>query len=255
MSLSIRHSIQWLETEPQESESTSTIVITSPLGKYVDIRKLKNIQNFSNQFDWFFAGYEIEHSSTIIEFNHEFLDSKLITHYLMHNGNTENFKIESDIGHFSDPIDENERNAGIRLETGKMINPLTNQLEKYQEKWITVDSTLGPQCKFIGNKLIDNNCIVLDTVSNIDIGRIILLNSWIQGIFWRKNIISNEIVDNVGVLRCFKDENLIEFGKFIDYLPHYEQLLKIGKNLNIYDTCMINNVEWKVVEKCGEFNI
>jgi hypothetical protein len=255
MSLSIRYSIHWPEYEQSESEPTSTVVLTSPAGRYVDIRKLINLtdQNSENLgFDWYFAGYEIELSSTKIEFNHDFFDSKYIDYFYSHGKSSTGFINSSDIGNFSNSTNEEEINKGIRIETGKMLNPKTNKIENYIEKWISCNPKID-KLQFIGDLKLNCKCIVLDTLNggisdnesqNNYIGRYILYGNWIQALIWDKN--ENQKINSIGILRTNINlkEPLISFGKQIEKFPVLENL----KDIRLSDTINCNRVLWKVVE-------
>lgn len=258
MSLSKRHSIHWPESETKESEPTDTLVITSSKGYFVDIRINKSQEN--NKFDWFFAGLEIEIDSTNFEFNHDFLDSKLI-------GNL-NYISNKDIGSFSNSLNLLEFQNGIRLENGVMLNSNTGKKEKYIEKWITCNPN-NRNLEFLGydNNLSNIKCIVLDTIfggamdnqnnNDISIGRLIIYGNWMQGIVWDKSIKKdandNDALNCVGILRAYinndfsitDDGLLISFGNRFELLP---ELHKIKKCSQIGDLVIQKNVTWVVKE-------
>lgn len=252
MSLSIRYAIFWPESETVENEPTSTVVLTSPSGLYVDIRKLKNTDD---KFDWFFAGKEIEINEKQIEFNHDFYDSCYVDYYFQNGFSSGGFSSSSDIGEFSDSTDLDEIVKGIRIERGSMVNPKTKKLESYVEKWITCNPSIS-QLEFIGNaKLTRINCIVLDTVDggisdnegNTDtiIGRYLMLGKWVQGLLWNKAITESK-ENSIGILRAVSDatEPIIKYGGQSAKFPGFDDL--IGLKLN--DIIKIRNVSWKVVE-------
>ncbi|KAJ2981333.1 hypothetical protein NUW58_g6717 [Xylaria curta] len=54
MSISIRDSIRWLPDAA--SEPTSTVVLTSPEHRFVDIRVIKDVEDPRTSLDWAFAG-------------------------------------------------------------------------------------------------------------------------------------------------------------------------------------------------------
>lgn len=256
MSLSIRHSIYWPESEPCESEPTSTVVTTTPSGKYIDIRKLKKSSTSGDdEFDWYFAGYEIERSGDVIEFNHEFLDSQYIDYYYSHGQSASGFQIGLDIGTFSTSNDAKERDAGIRIETGRMKNPKTDKIENYVEKWISCD----PNCTELKYAEDENcevsECVVLDTVKggivendgnkDVVIGRFIQLGKWIQGILWDKS--KGGKIESIGLLRMVENEELIRYGGQAGRFPDLRQLdgLKEGDVISAD-----GELKWKVVEVC-----
>lgn len=258
MSLSSRYSIHWPESQASESEPTTTLVVSSPKGLYVDIRPLKD----GSGFDWFFAGYEIPITPAKFEFNHEFYDSEYINHYFNHNFSSKGFKFGSDVGNFQNSKDPIESAKGIRVETGEMINSKTGKVEPYIEKWITCDSNKIPDLTYVGDGK-DNSfsrCLVLDTKfgsildnENVDdavVGRFIVLGKWVQALIWNKAIHSS-IEDSVGVIRYVEGSEstpMISFGGQINSLPKLSQLLD-NKDYKIGDTAItINNVSWIVKE-------
>lgn len=256
MSISRRHSIWWPNSEREESEPTSTLVLTSPSGLYVDVRVLKS-EGLDLTFDWYFAGFEIPHDESSIEFNHDFLDSNYITHYYSNNKSSA-FQINADVGHFKDSDDVNERNAGIRVETGEMENPKTHTVEPYVEKWITCD----PHClelKYLpaSDDLPTVKCIVIDTVhggvtdnenvSDVYIGRIIVYGDWTQGILWHKGGLPSVEKDNVGILRAFRGETIIGYGAQLENL-----IMAAEKTMEITGGTparfKVGGIEWMVKE-------
>ncbi|KAI0527875.1 hypothetical protein F5B22DRAFT_8362 [Xylaria bambusicola] len=120
MSISIRDSIRWLPNPA--SEPTSTIVLTSPEHRFVDVRILKDINNddLSGRLDWAFAG--ISSSETRNGVRHctwrHVVDGRTRT--------PEEVVDEGDIF----PQDD-----GRTLETGHMVNPDTGKMTDYEEIW------------------------------------------------------------------------------------------------------------------------
>ncbi|GMG20292.1 unnamed protein product [Ambrosiozyma monospora] len=102
MSASTRLSIHWPQSEglSPPSEKTSTLVLTSPEGRFVDVRPLLHhpgLKSSSSEtlitdypFEWAFAGHEIDHGQVEveidgeltkvakIEFDHKFFDDVFI---------------------------------------------------------------------------------------------------------------------------------------------------------------------------------
>ena len=251
MSISTRHSIWWPRSESRESEPTSTLVVTSPSGLYVDVRPLKGTEQ-QPAFDWYFAGFEIPHSESTIEFNHDFLDSHYISHY--HSGNPGKFKIETDIGQFADSEDHAERSAGIRIETGEMENPATGKIEPYVEKWITCDPH-REELSFKGESSSGEpaKCIVADTIqggttdnenaNDVRIGRIIILGGWIQGILWHKCEGSEQA--NVGIYRAFNGKSIISYGGEVQNL--IDAAVKVANEDD--KQFLVNGITWETKER------
>lgn len=260
MSLSTRYSIQWPESvNNEEQELTSTLVLTSPKGLFVDVRILKDTDTTDEvAFDWYFAGIEIEIPSKqnlMIEFDHKFLDSQYIDHHYAHNFTHDGFKMGSDVGTFFDAPDKTESAMGIRYETGEMCNPESGNVEPYIEKWISCNpnkSTL----EYIGKSDDNSNglkCIVLDTVDggidnnyhikNVSIGRLIILGGWIQGIFWEKGV--SDKIESLGIVRRFGEHKpLISYGGQVNKFPESKQLT----GLKVDDIVVVDTTKWVVKE-------
>ena len=90
MSVSTRLSIYWPESQVEKRpEETDTIVLTTPSGKYVDIRSYKSQVLLSDKslkkfpFEWAFAGNElpVKNHPSQVEFSHDFFDSSFILKY------------------------------------------------------------------------------------------------------------------------------------------------------------------------------
>lgn len=261
MSLSKRHSLFWTESEENECEPTSTLVITSPKGLYVDIRPFTEESQESTEenggFDWFFAGFELPipgSDGSRIEFNHEFFDSAYINYYYENGFSSKGFTIGTDLGEFSESKDPAEVKKGIRVETGKLHNPKTGKVEPYVEKWVSCDPEHTPDLEFIGNKKAKFRCIVLDTKdggigdneNNKDavIGRFIVLDKWAQGVLWNKSASSK--AKSLGVVRFFDESKpLISYGGQVEKFP---SLRSLKEGLTVHESVTVNGVIWIVKE-------
>lgn len=259
MSLSKRHSLFWTESEDNESEPTSTLVVSSPNGLYVDIRPFTQESEESTEenggFDWFFAGFEIPFAdSSKVEFNHEFFDSAYINHYYKNGFSGKGFTIGTDLGDFSDSKNPDEVKRGIRVETGVLCNPKTGNVEPYVEKWVTCNSEHTPELIFIGDYKSKLRCIVLDTKdggitdnelkTDAVIGRFIVLDKWVQGVIWDKSVTNK--TDSLGVVRfCDETHPLITYGGQIDKFP---KLLDLKRGLKVDDSVIVEGVKWIVKE-------
>ncbi|KAI0405355.1 hypothetical protein F4802DRAFT_597189 [Xylaria palmicola] len=124
MSISIRRSIRWLPDAA--SEPTSTIVLTSPERRFVDIRVLKAAPEQSTaSLDWAFAGIsfsEMRHGVRHAAWRHV-VDSRTPTP-----------------GAVVDEGDIFPQHDGTTLETGRMVNPATGDLTEYEEVWTDLEA-------------------------------------------------------------------------------------------------------------------
>lgn len=273
MSLSTRHSITWETTA--EDEPTSTLVITSPLGKYVDIRSLLPISN--GKLEWYFAGCERElepakNGNCRLEFTHTFFDStyiKKITELKSKNINCKIPKIESfvqaDQGEFFDTPNPWERARGIRYEAGEMLNANSGKIEEYLEKWISLDPSSAEivHLKNDTNTNLKVNCLVLDTVGggsngenkNKFIGRLILYGKWYQAVLWDResSLQGHDEQQSVGVIRSVKSVDDLSFEKIIEYggqackLPQINEISALTQAV-VGDILSFNEINWEVVE-------
>ncbi|KAK4239005.1 hypothetical protein C8A03DRAFT_14559 [Achaetomium macrosporum] len=138
--ISIREYIRWLPDEP--SEPTSTVVLTTPERRFVDIRVLKEPSSPGDasdavlplsRLDWAIAGTS---ESSLINGTrhgrwHHWIDSR--------RKSTEGLVDEGDMfDHPSDPA--------LTVERGRMVNPLTGAETDYEELWRSepVEATPGP---------------------------------------------------------------------------------------------------------------
>ncbi|KAI0816397.1 hypothetical protein GGR55DRAFT_674598 [Xylaria sp. FL0064] len=118
MSVSIRDSIRWLPDVA--SEPTSTVVLTSPERRFVDIRILRGISEPGASLDWAFAG--VASSETRDGVRHC----------------TWRHVVDSRTRAPEAVVDEGDvfpQEDGRTLETGRMVNPDTGNLTDYQEVW------------------------------------------------------------------------------------------------------------------------
>ncbi|KAI1367742.1 hypothetical protein F5Y08DRAFT_41067 [Xylaria arbuscula] len=130
MSISIRESIRWLPNPA--SEPTSTVVLTSPERRFVDIRILKdsNSNGLSARVDWAFAGIsssEIRNGVCHCTWRHV-VDSR-----------TRAPETVRDEGNIFPPAN------GRTLETGRMVNPDTGKLTDYEEVWSDLHPEIVPE--------------------------------------------------------------------------------------------------------------
>ncbi|KAI0200713.1 hypothetical protein F4808DRAFT_460534 [Astrocystis sublimbata] len=135
MSISIRNSIRWLPDDA--SEPTSTIVLTSPGHRFVDIRVLKHAGDTGTGLDWAFAGISSTETRNGVRHStwRHLVDSRT--------------RIPETV------VDEGDifpQDNGQTLETGCMINPVTEKLTDYQEIWTDLEpEDLPESCKTRGS--------------------------------------------------------------------------------------------------------
>ncbi|KAI1200069.1 hypothetical protein F5X97DRAFT_321822 [Nemania serpens] len=132
MSISIRDSIRW--PPDAASEPTSTVVLTSPGHRFVDIRILKDAaadDDGSGSLDWAFAGIsssEIRDGGRRHSTWRHVVDSRTRA--------PETVVDEGDIFPQAD---------GRTLETGRMVNPDTGKLADYEEVWTDLEAEDVPE--------------------------------------------------------------------------------------------------------------
>ncbi|GAB1319714.1 hypothetical protein MFIFM68171_09924 [Madurella fahalii] len=158
--ISVREHIRWLPNEP--SEPTSTIVLTSPERRFVDIRILKptSTEDTSDgilplsRLDWAIAGTSssswlatsdcgpgerVKHSKW-----HHWIDSRT--------RDAEHIIDEGDV--FDHPSD-----TSLTLEKGRMVNPDTGAEADYEEMWRSEPIELGSAHALPGDPAA--TCLVL----------------------------------------------------------------------------------------------
>lgn len=218
MSLSRRISIQWLPDNAEEE--TSTMVITSPENRFVDIRIYKSKfpckkgsqENFSDIFEWCMTGTEesIKGSSKVV-FHHE-IDSHEIAESIRTSTPIKDCRGGPDVGDFS--VIEGSTD---RKETGTMKNPKTNELQDYIEIWRSLDPVKNsPDNEAIQTADTDfTPWFVLKATGSKSNGLLIRVGNWIQGILYHEA----DKISPLSVVRAFyiAKENrwnyLIDFGK------------------------------------------
>ncbi|KAF7533814.1 hypothetical protein G7054_g6767 [Neopestalotiopsis clavispora] len=171
-SISIRESIRWLPD--QASEPTSTIVLTSPGKRFVDLRVLKSEQIEAGnkddapleRLDWAIAGTsssvatpEKGPDTTHSQWKH-WISSRTL--------DVENATDEGDMS----PLDGNRT-----LEEGNMVNPETGVATDYEEIWIDEEPKAVPNDT-------GSHIVVLDYQGNDGAsqrGRVVKLGKYCQG--------------------------------------------------------------------------
>ncbi|KAI1109994.1 hypothetical protein F5Y14DRAFT_455481 [Nemania sp. NC0429] len=129
MSISIRDSIRW--SPGAASEPTSTVVLTSPGHRFVDIRILKDAAAAAaGSLDWAFAGTS---SSQTREGGRR---HSIWRHV-----------VDSRTREPETVVDEGDifpQEDGRTLETGRMVNPATGELTDYEEVWTDLEAEAVP---------------------------------------------------------------------------------------------------------------
>ncbi|KAI1824900.1 hypothetical protein F4861DRAFT_224142 [Xylaria intraflava] len=168
MSVSIRESIRWLPDI--SSEPTTTIVLTSPEHRFVDIRVLKDTNKDSNKdsLDWAFAGVSssefrngLQHSTW-----RHVVDSR-----------TRTPETVVDQGRIFPLVN------GRTLETGRMTNPATGVMTNYEEIWIDLEVN-GAEAHEKPENQTQPQCVVLELLDEEreQRGMVVLLGRYCQGV-------------------------------------------------------------------------
>ncbi|GAP89627.1 putative sodium nucleoside [Rosellinia necatrix] len=131
MSISIRESIRW-PPDPA-SEPTSTVVLTSPGRRFVDVRVLlpEEAGGSGSGLDWAFAG-----TSSSVE----------VGDGVWHT--TWRHVVDSRTNAPASVVDEGDvlpRGDGVTLETGRMVNPATGRVAEYEEVWADLEPEAVPE--------------------------------------------------------------------------------------------------------------
>ncbi|KAK4125787.1 hypothetical protein N657DRAFT_631995 [Parathielavia appendiculata] len=132
--ISIREYIRWLPGEA--SEPTSTIVLTTPQRRFVDVRVLKLTSEDASKtilplsrLDWAIAGVSSLSAIQSPEDPGQKIKHCRWDHWIdSRTANTDGVFDEGDM--FDDPSD-----ASLTLEKGRMVNPATGVETDYEELW------------------------------------------------------------------------------------------------------------------------
>ncbi|KAL8854479.1 MAG: hypothetical protein Q9221_000750 [Calogaya cf. arnoldii] len=191
------------------SEPTSTLVLTSPRGFYVDIRVFKEQQpssdpkTFDGKLQWAFAGTKTSEQT----------DGRTISTWF------------HPIDSLSDdpPPDKGEMlelDSGYVLEKGESVDAKTGERTEYEELWEELLSTFS--------KTQDSwrRCVVLKTVEEEGVkGMAIKCGSYCQGILKNKGAVTVERWEFVRGERAGWHERTVRFGEGV--LP-CERLVQEG---------------------------
>ncbi|KAI0603119.1 hypothetical protein F4775DRAFT_587647 [Biscogniauxia sp. FL1348] len=179
-SISIRESIRWLP-DPA-SEPTSTVVLTSPGRRFVDIRILRSKPGTAETseeifgevplsgVDWAFAGFSQserrDDGSRHCVWRH-FVDSR--------SGIADGVADEGDMFPRAD---------GRQLETGRMVNPATGRETDYEEVWAGVEprSTVAGESSSSRTPLVRCAVLELKNDGRGERGMVVCLGGYCQGV-------------------------------------------------------------------------
>ncbi|KAG7931446.1 uncharacterized protein OGAPODRAFT_92016 [Ogataea polymorpha] len=242
MSISARLSIAW-ESSSKPEENTSTMVLSTPSERFVDVRPLLTpCGDFP--FEWAFAGSArlLAPDGSQIEFSHDFFDSDYIRRWCECRkrelaGETVQYPLKSDIpkdiGHFETLQD------GTRRETGTMYNPGSGTEEQYEERWVSLDPwKTTPQHKVQAGSTVAAESRLFDVKSGGE-GRFVRVGNWAQGVFWNKDNLDTPI----SVVRVFFD------GRWNPVLQHGDcSMFPVGENPAVGAIVSKGTVTWEVLE-------
>ncbi|KAH7038025.1 uncharacterized protein B0I36DRAFT_381109 [Microdochium trichocladiopsis] len=215
-SISIRRSIQWLPDDPAPVEPTSTVVLTSPGRRFVDIRILlpKGSESVDSagrpggkesemaaahrdfgtitysSLDWAFAGTSESQPVPARP------DGKgPTTHSKWHHLVTDRAAVITP-GQFTDEGDMYPQPDGSVLEKGRMTNPMTGRETDYEEVWVDGEPGVIPASSSPGGTSGDDKgrasrttCVVLEARDGQDeetvVGMVVCLGKFCQGVVRR----------------------------------------------------------------------
>lgn len=247
MTLSTRVSLQWLPD--LAFEETSTLVIASPQGHYVDIRIYKdklldkpisNDEYFNDIFQWCLAGKEVPIKNTSKIIFKSVIDSQAISRSILLNKPLIDCIGDDDVGDFS-----TIENSDDRIETGEMTNPETGKKQDYIEIWRSLDpEEHTPILEVKEPKNPKSSKVHVLEVSTSDFeGKVVRLGNWMQGIIYDKFNKKNPI----NVIRSFYNNDASEWDHLIEYgdisLFPVEFIGEVGDISYIGD-----RIVWKCIE-------
>ncbi|KAK4448323.1 hypothetical protein QBC34DRAFT_407212 [Podospora aff. communis PSN243] len=170
--ISVRNHIRWLPDEA--SEPTSTIVLTSPERRFVDLRvRVDAKPSYDGKLpltaiDWAIAGTSTSETTEGSDVSHarwnHWIDSRT--------ANTENLADEGD--NYPQP-------DGSILEKGRMVNPATGEPADYEELWVSEDIRSVPALTSGGDIADVSVCVVLEMDEDGRRGMVVRLGQYCQG--------------------------------------------------------------------------
>lgn len=244
MTLSTRIYIQRPPDPP--SETTHTLVSTSPANHFVDCRirkeRLPHVQqgqepeDFEKVFDWVMTGTEVPIEGTNkIHFKHD-INLKEVVESVQSGKPIEKCKDEEDIGEFG-PVEGSED----RQETGILTHPVTGKLNPYIEIWRSLDPEEHSPEQEAREKQKNVKSVVWEADLSDHKGKLVRLGNWVQGVIYDKN----ERVHRLSILRSYfnsktnKWEAQIKYG-LLGFPDSFD--LRVG------ETTTADGVTWKCVE-------
>lgn len=124
--ISVRKYIRWIPAPA--TEPTSTVVLTSPARRFVDVRILRGPGPGEGRLDWAFAGTSSSQPAQEPGVRHavwrHWVDSST--------AEAETVRDEAEVRDTGDA-------AGAELEAGRMVNPATGVEADYEEAWVSVE--------------------------------------------------------------------------------------------------------------------
>jgi hypothetical protein len=258
-SISIREYIRWIPEEA--TEPTTTLVLTSPGKRFVDVRVLKpaddsahldskvggkpafatpypprftrylhfegDIQHLE-RLEWAFAG------TSSSELRND-ADGRQIVHSSWKHWVSSRTRVADGVVDEGDMFPQPD---GRTLETGEMVNPATGELTKYEESWIDVEpTTTGTEDE---GRLV---CVVLilQDDANEARGMVVRVGQYCQGFMRVGDALSMErwAWDAEGGWR-----RLVHMGDL--WLPC--GVVTDGKRLELGGQVKYGEYEWKIVE-------
>ncbi|KAF7563084.1 hypothetical protein G7046_g1012 [Stylonectria norvegica] len=212
-SISIRKYIQWHPDEA--SEPTSTIVVTSPERRFVDLRILRPAGESDDQLEWAIAG-------TSSSWKRDDGKGGQITHSEWRHW------IDSRTNHPENATDEGDmipQPDGTTLEKGSMINPSTGKETAYDELWWDVEPS--------------GKAVVLQVESEGLRGSVVWLGQYCQGLMKDGDAITAERWE----LKDGEWKRLVRVGEGV--LPC---LLAVEFEGRVGDVVDVGGREWRAVE-------
>ncbi|KAI8634704.1 hypothetical protein F5Y19DRAFT_121719 [Xylariaceae sp. FL1651] len=243
MAISVRESIRWLPEAA--SEPTSTIVLTSPERRFVDIRILKDSSGTGSteedtpyppltSLDWAFAGTSSSETRNGVRHStwRHFVDSR-----------TREPKAVVDEG---DVFSQDHERT---LETGCMVNPATGKLTNYEEIWTDIEAKGDPEgARSLEDPspLVKARCVVLELRRDDkdERGMVICLGRYCQGVV--------RVGDKFAAARSeWEKGHWVPKYRFGDiHIPTAEVVwpLELHPDGLKYSTITSDGLVWKVVE-------
>ncbi|KAG6005236.1 hypothetical protein E4U21_000315 [Claviceps maximensis] len=257
--ISIRKSIRWIPGPEDASEPTSTMVLTSPGGKFVDVRVLKAGDGDGDlrvlppsRLDWAIAGTS---SSQVIRIPTQ--DQNKTTTIrrcrFEHWVDSRASKASPDEG------DMYPQEDGTTLEKGRMVNPDTGMEMDYEEVWWDEEHDVPRECLAGAGSGTGQECVVLrhegegegeDTIDERR-GMVVRLAGHAQGFvkvggemaIGRWSLVKEEEVVGDEAERK-RPSCVVSMGR-MDWLPGEDVLVR---RFAVGETLWVGGLRWEVVE-------